>query len=74
MGNQNFKTFFYYTAIALMIPTFIVVIFYRDRYPILSLTLVIGGIAVLAIITFVDFDKKKEKDPENPPENEQEEQ
>ncbi len=74
MGNQNFKTFFYYTAIALMIPTFIVVIFYRDRYPILSLTLVIGGIAVLAIITFVDFDKKKEKDPEKPPENEQEEQ
>ena len=72
MGNQNFKTFFYYTAIALMIPTFIVVIFYRDRYPILSLTLVIGGIAVLAIITFVDFDKKKEKDPEEPPENEQE--
>lgn len=74
MGNQNFKTFFYYTAIALMIPTFIIVIFYRDRYPILSLTLVIGGIAVLAIITFVDFDKKKEKDPEEPPENEQKEQ
>ncbi len=42
----------YYAAIGLMIPTFIVVIVYKDKYPTLALTLVVAGIALLALITF----------------------
>lgn len=56
---MDFKQIIYYAAIGLMIPTFIVVIFYKDRYPELAMGLVIGGIALLALITFGDFGKKK---------------
>lgn len=52
MKNPNFKKMVYYAAIGLMIPTFIVVIFYKDKYPTLALTLVVAGIALLALITF----------------------
>ena len=67
---MDIKRLIYYSAISLMVPTFIIVIFYKDRYPELSMGLVIGGIALLALITFVDFGKKgggKPKQNNDPP-------
>jgi len=55
---MDIKRLIYYGAIGLMVPTFIIVIFYKDRYPELSMGLAIGGIALLALITFADFGKK----------------
>lgn len=55
---MDIKKLIYYAAIGLMVPTFVIVIFYKDRYPELSMGLAIGGIALLALITFVDFGKK----------------
>ncbi len=55
---MDIQKIIYFVAIGLMVPTFVVVIFYKDRYPELSMGLAIGGIALLALITFVDFGKK----------------
>ncbi len=52
MKNPDFKKVVYYAAIGLMIPTFIVVIFYKDKYPELAFGFVVAGIALLALITF----------------------
>jgi hypothetical protein len=56
---MDIKKIIYYGAISLMIPTFIIVIFYKDKYPSLAMGLAVGGIALLALITFVDFGKGK---------------
>ena len=55
----------------MMVPTFVIVIFYKDRYPELAMGLAVGGIALLALVTFVDFGNKgisnKNKKNEDPP-------
>lgn len=62
---MDIKKIVYYVAIGLMVPTFVIVIFYKNQYPELAMGLAIGGIAMLAIVTFVDFGKK------GPPSNNQ---
>lgn len=65
------KKIIYYAAIGMMVPTFVIVIFYKDQYPELAMGLAVGGIALLALVTFVDFGKKgisnKNKKNEDPP-------
>ena len=64
---MDIKQIVYYAAIAMMVPTFIVVIFYKDSHPQLAMGLAIGGIALLALITFVDFGEKDKIDKKDPP-------
>ena len=59
MNGSKARKVILYVAIALMIPTFIITIFYRQQYPSLGSVLAIFGIVLLAVISYMDYKKKK---------------
>jgi hypothetical protein len=59
MNSPRSRKIILYAAIALMVPTFIVAIFYRQQYPFLGSFLAICGIILLAVISFIDYRKKR---------------
>ena len=59
MNSSRSRKIILYLAVGLMVPTFIVAIFYRQQYPFLGSFLAIFGIILLAVISFIDYRKKK---------------
>ena len=57
MKNLNIRKILIYVVIALMVPTFIIALFMKNKFPVLGPGLAVGGLVLLTLITFID--KKK---------------
>ena len=59
MNSSRSRKVILYVAVALMIPTFIIAIFYRQQFPFLGSALAICGIILLAVIRYIDYRSKR---------------
>ena len=51
--REKVRRYLYYAAIALMVPTFVIILFFRQQFPILGPVLALLGIAFLTGSTFI---------------------
>ena len=59
MTKQKIRKVLLYLAIGLMVPSFVITLFFRSDFPVLGPALAIIGLLFLAGVSYIDFSNKK---------------